>query len=137
MRRFPLLCLLFLSASLLLRAQDAASLLRASFENYNTYGAPVFARTLYPEDPPSLKAAEETLGAFSKTLGAIHGGDIVLSTDFTKCYRRYYCVLYFERRPVWFRVDFYSVNGRSFFLPMSASVKPEDILPESLTGASR
>lgn len=136
MRCVLLVCLLS-ALPLGSRAQDADALLRAAFDNYNTYGISVFAKTLYPEEPSSLKAAEDGLNALSKTLGAVHGGDIVSAADFGKRYRRFYCVLYFDRRPVWFHVDFYTVNGRSFFLPLNASGKPEDILPASLTGSFR
>lgn len=133
MKRFLILIVL-LGPPLLAQPQDAATQLRTAFDNYGTFGVSVFAKTLYAEEPVSLKAAEDALVAQSKGLGAMHGGDVLLSVDFSPRFRRIYAVLYFERKPLWFRVDYYTVNGRSFFLPLFSSPKPEEVLPDSITG---
>jgi hypothetical protein len=136
MKRF-LFLLVVLAVPFVGRSQDVTAPLRQAFDNCSTIGISAFAKTLYPDDLAALKNADASLSILTKGLGANFGGEVVLTVDFSSRVKRCYCVLYFERRPLWICVDFYSINGRSFFLPLKASITPEDVLPASLTGIGR
>jgi hypothetical protein len=41
--------------------------------------------------------------------------------------------IYFTRRPLWIRIDRYTVRDRSFYLPFKYSLEADEILPGSLT----
>jgi len=40
-----------------------------------------------------------------------------------------YGVIYFEKRPLWLRAEYYSIAGRSGFISLEFSLSSDDIMP--------
>jgi hypothetical protein len=46
-----------------------------------------------------------------------------------------YGVIYFEKRPLGLRAEYYSIAGRSGFISLEFSLSPDEILPLAWTAA--
>jgi len=46
---------------------------------------------------------------------------------------RYYVAVYYSRSPLWLRIERYTGERSSFFLPLRFSVDPDRILPGYIT----
>ena len=42
---------------------------------------------------------------------------------------RLYGVIYFQKRPLWIRADYYMAEGSGGFIALEFSIKPDEILP--------
>jgi hypothetical protein len=71
--------------------------------------------------------------AETKNLGEVFDTEVVAIQTISKRITRYYVAIYFTRRPLWIRIDRYTVRDRSFYLPFKYSLEADDFLPGSLT----
>ena len=71
--------------------------------------------------------------ADTKSLGEIFDTEVVSVQTISKRVTRYYVAIYFARRPLWIRIERYTVRDRSFYLPFKYSFEADEILPGVLT----
>lgn len=92
-------------------------------------------RTWYAHDPKLNEQVQNQLEKVSAGLGDILGTEIVSARDLSKRVRRYYIAVYFDKHPLWLRVDRYNTNGVvQITLPLKYSLAAGEILPRDWTG---
>jgi hypothetical protein len=89
---------------------------------------------LWYSDRPDLAAdMSAKVSNESARLGPIIDSEIVAAQTVSKRVTRYYVALYFNRSPLWIRIDRYEGRDKTFFLPLKCSVNPDEILPGYIT----
>ena len=69
------------------------------------------------------------LAALSERLGPVVETEAFEPKALGKRVTRLYGVIYFKKRPLWIRADYYVADGAGGFIALEFSTKPEDILP--------
>lgn len=62
-------------------------------------------------------------------LGAAIDTQVFQPHNLGKHVQKLYGVIYFEKRPLWLRAEYYEINGRGGLIALEWSLVPEDILP--------
>ena len=83
---------------------------------------------------PEIKAeVSAKILAETKNFGEVLDTEVVAIQSISKRITRYYVAVYFARRPVWIRIDRYTLRDRWFFLPFKYSLEADEILPGFIT----
>jgi hypothetical protein len=124
------LLLLSLVFTLPLFASDATETFRAGLKAFQANGPDALLNAWYSGDTdtklPELRAR---LAAISARLGPVVEVEAFDPKPLGKRVTRLYGVIYFQKRPLWIRADYYSANGSGGFIALDFSTKPEEILP--------
>ncbi|HEX2854466.1 MAG TPA: hypothetical protein VHO24_14610 [Opitutaceae bacterium] len=124
-----ILLLAFLSTSLA-RGNEATDAFRAGLLAFQANGPDALLNAWYGHDSetklPELRAR---LAAISLRLGPVVETEIFEPKTLGKRVTRLYGVIYFRKRPLWVRADYYTADGAGGFITLDFSVKPEEILP--------
>ncbi len=134
MRYLILLC----SASLLLAlpARAATSpdpILVQGLHAYVANGPEACLAIWYSTQPRLAAEMDKRLAVATKGLGAAFDTDVVAIQTVSRRVTRYYLAIYFDRRPLWVRIERYVGRDRVYYLPLKLSFDPDDILPGYLT----
>ena len=122
-----LLCLVTQAAT---RASEAVDTFSAGLRAFQANGPDALLNAWYGSDSetklPDLRAR---LLAISARLGPVVETETFAPKMLGKRVTRLHGVIYFQRRPLWIRADFYVAEGSSGFIALEFSTKPEEILP--------
>lgn len=128
MKKF--LILLALLFSLPAHAQDAVGTFRAGLQAFEANGPDALFRAWYGADEDTRLADLRTrLTAFSNRLGPVIETEIFAPKTIGKRLTRLYGVIYFTKRPLWIRADYYQGAGIGGFVALEFSLRPDDIFP--------
>lgn len=118
----------------LARGSEATDVFRAGLLAFQTNGPDALLNAWYGHDAetklPELRAR---LAAISARLGPVVEVEMFDPKMLGKRVTRLYGVIYFQKRPLWIRADYYSADGSGGFIALDFSVKPEEILPLEVT----
>jgi len=117
-------------------AQTVDPVLANGLQACVTNGLPACLQIWYagrPGRPEMNVEMNAKVSAEAKNLGDIFDTEVVAIQTISKRVTRYYVAIYFTRRPLWIRIDRYTVPDRSFFLPFKYSFEADEILPGFLT----
>ena len=65
----------------------------------------------------------------TQNLGSVVDTQVFAPYNLCSHVQRLYGVIYFEKRPLWLRAEYYSVAGRSGLISLEFSLSSDDILP--------
>lgn len=130
MRKFILLFLaliLFAPAY----AADGVADFRNGLQSFQTNGADALLRAWYDAKADSAKVTKlrERLIDITRPLGPVVATEVFTPLDLGAHVQRLYGVVYFEKRPLWIKAEYYEINGRRGLIALDFSLAAEDILP--------
>jgi hypothetical protein len=133
--RNPVVFLVIFLLSPGLRAQSHHDNLDAAFAQLKGNGLSPFARVLY-EDSDSADNFVRRLSPLVSNAGDFFGYEIVSERRITQKITRVVIVIYFDKSPVYLRLDYYETPKGRICLPALASKEASDILPPDLIAAT-
>lgn len=71
----------------------------------------------------------ERLTAVARQLGPVVDTEVFAPHKLGAHVQRLYGVIYFEKRPLWVRAEYYAIAGRSGFISLEFSLSADEILP--------
>lgn len=130
----PMRKLLVLAACLLAcRAfcADGVAVFQAGLQAFQESGPDALLSTWYSgaDNADKIAKIRESLTATVRGLGRPIEVEVFAPRDLGSRVQRLYGAIYFEKRPLWLRADYYSVGGRSGFISLEFSIVPDQILP--------
>jgi hypothetical protein len=130
--------LLFLLLALGVRvgAQTPEAKLTFAFSQLKGNGVATFAGTLYGIDADSAKLLADQLGPLVRESGDYFGYQVVTRTPLTKRVERLVIAIYYDKFPVYMRVDLYDTPSGRIYLPASVSRDAAAILPFDVISAA-
>jgi len=130
-----ILMLLTLACGLRCMASDALTVFRAGLEGVQKVGPEVLLSAWYlPEEAPKVEELRQRFNSLSNRLGPVIDSEIFAPKAVGRRLTHLYGVVYFRKRPVWIRADYYNGDGSGGFIHLEFSLKPDDILPFELGG---
>lgn len=126
--------LLVLFCLLLVRhawAADGVPVFQRGLEAFQANGADALLSTWYSssDDADKIARIRDRLTKMTEHLGPVVDTQVFKPYNLGKHVQRLYGVIYFERRPLWLRAEYYSIGARSGFLSLEFSLVADDILP--------
>ncbi|MCX6954370.1 MAG: hypothetical protein NTV51_19635 [Verrucomicrobia bacterium] len=112
-------------------AADGLALFQIGLKTYQENGADALLNTWYStrDDADKIAALRTRLNAATRHLGTVVDTEVFTPRNLGKNVQRLYGVIYFEKKPLWIRAEFYAVGGRSGFISLEFSHSPDEILP--------
>lgn len=112
-------------------AADGTTVFQNGLRAFQENGPDALLGAWYPtrEDNDKITKLRERLTAVTRPLGAVLDTEVFTPYKLGSRVQRLYGVIYFEKRPLWLRADYYSINGRDGFVALEFSFSPDDILP--------
>ena len=129
--KIPVLFFLVLLIGTGLRAQSHQDNLDAAFTQLKGNGLTPFARVLY-DDLGNADNFVRRLSPLVSNAGDFLSYEIISERRLTQKITRVVIVIYFEKAPVYLRIDFYETPKGRICLPALASREASDVLPPDL-----
>ena len=126
------LCLLFLLATACrCLAADGTAIFQAGLQAFQANGPDALFNAWYNSKDDADRIAEIRLRFMKMTqyLGPVADTQVFAPYNLGSHVQRLYGVIYFERRPLWLRAEYYSIAGRSGLISLEFSLVSDDILP--------
>lgn len=125
---FIVLCLLFATRAW---AADGVPVFQRGLQAFQSNGADALLSTWYGagDDADKIARIRDRLSKITANLGPVVDTQVFKPYNLGKHVQRLYGVIYFERRPLWLRAEYYSIGARSGFLSLEFSLVADDILP--------
>ncbi len=129
MKNVLLVCLLFAATASF--AADGVDAFQSGLQAFQANGADALLNTWYSarDDADKIAALRGRLTKLTQNLGPVMDTQVFAPHDLGKHVQKLYGVIYFEKRPLWLRAEFYSIGGRSGFISLEFSLTADDILP--------
>lgn len=125
-----LIILVALLCASLAHGSEATDAFRAGLQAFQANGADAMLNAWYGHDSetklPELRAR---LTAMNTRLGPVVETEMFDPKMLGKRVTRLYGVIYFRKRPLWIRADYYMAEGSGGFIALDFSLRPEEILP--------
>ncbi len=138
MKKFFALLALSLALAVPLPAQTAVDVFRAGLQAFETNGPEALFRAWYPADEDTrIGDLRQRLTALSSRLGPVIETEIFTPKPIGKRLTRLYGVIYFHKRPLWLRADYYTADGTNGFVALEFSLRPDEIFPMELASSAR
>jgi len=118
-------------------AIDGTGVFQAGLQAFQTNGPEALFNAWYDSKDDSDKIVE-IRGRFTKAtqrLGQVVDTQVFAPKNLGTHIQHLYGVIYFERRPLWVRAEYYSIGGRSGFISLEFSLVSEDIMPLAWSAA--
>lgn len=130
MKKLTLL-LIVLFSGFFCRANEGVVAFDAGLKAFQVNGADALLRTWYPDsdDPARIEAIRDKLTKTTRNLGEVMDTQVFAPYKLGKHVQRLYGVIYFARRPLWIRAEYYSIGGHRGFISLEYSFSADDILP--------
>ena len=133
-----LLLLLCLLAATRCFALDGVETFRAGLQAFQANGPDALLRTWYSNDEQEKIAnLRKRLIAISGNLGEVVDTEVFAPKDLGRRVQRLYGVIYFQKRPLWLRAEYYTIEGRGGFISLEFSCEASNILPVEIGIANR
>lgn len=130
MKKIFALVLLWWSAQGLAGANEAVDTFAAGLRAFQANGPDALLNAWYGRDNETkLPEVRARLLALSSRLGPVVETEVFDPKPLGKRVTRVYGVIYFHKRPLWIRADYYTADGMGGFIALEFSTKPEEILP--------
>lgn len=128
----PLFALLVFTAPVR-AAQPTDPKLQEALAAWVTNGIEAGLVNLYSDRPEFAAEFRDDLLNATRKLGAIVDTEVVAVQPVSSRVTRYYVAVYYQRRPIWLRLERYNNGEKISYLPLRFSLKHEEILPGYLT----
>jgi hypothetical protein len=129
MKRLLVVALCLLACRLC--AADGVAVFQSGLQAFQSNGADALLSTWYSarENTEKITRLREQLNKLTQDLGPVVDTEVFAPHNLGRHVQKLYGVIYFEKRPLWLRAEYYAIGGRSGFIALEFSVIPEDILP--------
>jgi hypothetical protein len=126
-----ILLLIILAFSARAHASEASDTFRAGLLAFQANGPEALLNAWYGDDSevPKLPELRARLIAISSRLGPVVETEVFDPKPLGKRVTRLYGVIYFRKRPLWIRADYYNADGGGGFIALDFSIRPDEILP--------
>jgi hypothetical protein len=127
-----LITLLFcLAAVCRCSAADGTGIFQAGLQAFQANGPEALFNAWYnaKDDSERISEIRGRLTKITQKLGPVADTQVFAPHDLGTHVQQLYGVIYFEKRPLWIRAEFYAIAGRSGFISLEFSLVPDDILP--------
>lgn len=126
-----LLLLLGLFGAVRCLAADGVATFAAGLQAFQANGPDALLSTWYAAEREADTVAElrEGLRRVTRELGPVVDTQVFAPRDLGRHVQRLYGVIYFERRPLWIRAEYYAIGSRAGFISLEYSLHADDILP--------
>ena len=125
-----IIVVLFLVSVSRVFGSDGVTAFQQALQAFTTNGAEAFSRGWYdPNDKEKIASVTERLAKETQWLGAAIETQVFAPKSLGRHILRLYGVIYFEKKPLWVRAEFYTLGDRSGFLSVEFSPSADDILP--------
>ncbi len=126
-----LLLLLGFCAAARCFAADGVGIFQAGLQAFQANGADALLNTWYnsKDDADKIALLRERLTKITQGLGPVVETQVFAPHDLGRHAQKLYGVIYFEKRPLWLRAEYYEINGRGGLISLEWSLVPDDILP--------
>jgi hypothetical protein len=129
-----LLCLLVAGRCF---ALDGIETFRAGLQAFQANGPDALLHTWYSDDEQEKVAnLRKRLVLLTENLGGVVDTEVFAPKDIGRHVQRLYGVIYFQKRPLWLRAEYYTIEGRGGFISLEFSHDASDILPIELNVSS-
>jgi len=119
-------------------ALDGVDTFRAGLQAFQANGPDALLRTWYGEDEQDKIAnLRKRFVALTSNLGNVVDTEIFAPKEIGRHVQRLYGVIYFQKRPVWLRAEYYTIEGRGGFISLEFSRDASDILPIEIGVSNR
>ena len=109
---------------------DGVDVFRKGLEAYQVNGPDALLRTWYgSEEQDQINDVRKHLLTTTQELGEVVGTEVFQPKNLGQHVQRVYGVIYFRKRPVWIRGEYYNIAGQSGFISIEVSRNADDILP--------
>ena len=130
-----ILILLALASGMNGLAADALTTFRTGLQSAQQTGPEALLSAWYlPETPSKLDDLRTRFNGISTKLGPVIGTEVFAPKAVGRRLTHLYGVIYFRKRPLWIRADYYDGDGAGGIIYLDFSLKPDDILPFDLGG---
>lgn len=112
-------------------AADGVAVFQSGLQAFQSNGADALLSTWYSarENTEKIGRLREQLNKLTQDLGPVVDTEVFAPHNLGRHVQKLCGVIYFEKRPLWLRAEYYSIGGRSGFIALEFSLVPEDILP--------
>ncbi|MFT3868084.1 MAG: hypothetical protein QM715_06250 [Nibricoccus sp.] len=111
-------------------ATDGLDVFRAGLQAFQTNGADALLSTWYTQDEQEkLTGLRKRLTSMTEHLGTVIDTEVFAPKDLGRHVQRLYGVIYFQKRPIWLRAEYYTIDGRGGFISLEFSREASEILP--------
>lgn len=114
-------------------AQAPDPVLLEGLRSLQANGLEAGLRVWFADRGELAREMQQALQAATANFGDIIDTEVVSVQTVSQRVTRYYVAIYFQRCPVWLRVERYTSRERAFFLPLKFSTNPDVILPGYVT----
>ena len=119
-------------------AADGLDVFRAGLLAFQANGPDALLRTWYSnEEQEKVADLRKRLTTTTHDLGEVVETEVFAPKDVGRHVQRLYGVIYFQKRPLWLRAEYYTIEGRGGFISLEFSREASDILPIELNVATR
>ena len=118
-------------------AADGLGAFQSGLQAFRENGADAFLNAWYSsrDDVDKVAKIRERLVAMTRNLGAVVDTEAFAPRNLGRNVQRLYGVIYFEKRPLWLRAEYYEIGGRRGFISLEFSLSADDILPLPRVGS--
>jgi hypothetical protein len=128
-------CLLFATTCF---ASEGLDVFRAGLQAFQANGPDALLNTWYTQDEQEkLSGLRKRLCAMTEHLGGVVDTEVFAPKDIGRHVQRLYGVIYFQKRPIWLRAEYYTIEGRGGFISLEFSKEASEILPVEINVANR
>ena len=112
-------------------AADGVAMFQSGLKAFQESGPDALMSTWYSsrDDVDKVAAIRAKLTTMTRNLGSVMDTEIFAPCLLGKNVQRLYGVIYFDKRPLWIRADFYSINGHGGFISIDCSLSHDEIFP--------
>jgi len=111
-------------------ALDGVDTFRAGLQAFQANGPDALLHTWYSDDEQATIASlKKRLLAITSDLGGVIDTEVFAPKEIGRHVQRLYGAIYFQKRPIWLRAEYYMIEGRGGFISLEFSRDAADILP--------
>ena len=119
-------------------AADGVSLFQSGLQAFQSNGADALLSTWYADDDADKVARiGERLMKATRNLGPVVDTQVFAPHSLGRHVQKLYGVIYFQKRPLWLRAEYYEISGKGGFISQEFSLVPDDILPLTFANPDR
>lgn len=111
-------------------ASEGLDVFRVGLQAFQTNGPDALLNTWYTSDEQErLSGLRKRLIAMTEHLGTVVDTEVFAPKELGRHVERLYGVIYFQKRPIWLRAEYYMIEGRGGFISLEFSKEASEILP--------
>lgn len=119
-------------------ASEGLDVFRAGLQAFQTNGPDALLNTWYTQDEQEkLTGLRKRLTAMTERLGTVVDIEVFSPKELGRNVQRLYGVIYFQKRPIWLRAEYYTIEGHGGFISLDFSKEASEILPTEINVANR